>query len=167
MGLLTASSLMNEIPLAALAVILISTGYKLVNEKLLKEMYQLGASQLVPFVVTLLGVFFSDILTGVSLGLLVSLLFILRKYYDLQNFKVLDENDNEKRVVFQEYTTFLSKANVQKSLKSCIKNKNIILDLSQSLNIDGEVKEVIKDLIINSETKNYSVRLVDPNNVLE
>ncbi|MES2780802.1 MAG: SulP family inorganic anion transporter, partial [Bacteroidota bacterium] len=70
------SSLMNLIPLASLAAVLIYTGYKLLAPVQLIEQYKKGWGQLIPFVVTVLAIVFSDLLIGVCIGVVVSLIFI-------------------------------------------------------------------------------------------
>jgi MFS superfamily sulfate permease-like transporter len=162
-GLLIGTSLMNKIPLASLSVILIYTGYKLVNEKLLRQMYHSGISQLIPFLLTLIFVFLTDILTGVALGLIVSLLFVVNKYYKLQKIRVLDKGD-EIIFILPSYTTFLSKPMIQKEFVEISEGKNIIFDLSNSKYIDIEIKEIMQDFIVIAKDKHKTVNITDPNN---
>ena len=162
-GLLIGTSLMNKIPLASLSVILIYTGYKLVNEKILRQMYHSGVSQLIPFLLTLTFVFLTDILTGVALGLIVSLLFVINRYYNLHKVRVLDKGD-EIVMILPSYTTFLSKLVIQKRLVEISEGKNIIFDLSNSKYIDIEIKEVMQDFIVVVEANNKTVNVKDPNN---
>ena len=162
-GLLIGTSLMNKIPLASLSVILIYTGYKLVNEKLLRQMYHSGVSQLIPFLLTLVFVFLTDILTGVALGLIVSLLFVVNRYYNLQKIRVLDKGD-EVVLILPSYTTFLSKPLIQKEFVQISEGKNILFDLTNSKYIDIEIKEVMQDLMVIAEANNKTVDIKDPNN---
>ena len=68
---------LNLIPLAVLASILFIVGFKLAKPSLFKSMYKLGWRRFVPFVVTILGVVFIDLLKGISLGMLVAIITIL------------------------------------------------------------------------------------------
>jgi carbonic anhydrase/SulP family sulfate permease len=73
---------LNKIPLAALAAILVVTGWKLANPKLFRDMASEGRNQFLPFIITLLAIVFTDLLIGILIGLGASLLFIL--YSNLQ-----------------------------------------------------------------------------------
>ena len=55
-------TLLNMIPLSVLAAILLVVGYKLAKPAVFKEMYKLGWKQLVPFIVTVVGIVFTDLL---------------------------------------------------------------------------------------------------------
>ena len=60
--------MLNLIPLAVIESILFIVGFILSNHSLFKYMYKLGWRRFVPFVVTILGVVFIDLLKGISLG---------------------------------------------------------------------------------------------------
>jgi len=99
--------LLNKIPLSALAGILIFTGYKLAKITLFKEFYQKGFNQFIPFCVTIIAILFTDLLIGISIGIAVSLVFIIRS-----NFKtaVMVVNDNNNYLIrFQKDVSFLNK----------------------------------------------------------
>ena len=66
-------ALLNQIPLASLAAILIMVGYKLTKAGLFKEMYMKGMDQFIPFILTIVGVLFTDLLKGIGIGLVVSI----------------------------------------------------------------------------------------------
>ena len=68
---------LNQIPLCALAAILIVTGYKLASPKIIGQMWKEGKYQFLPFAITVLAIVFTNLLTGILIGLGVSLLFIL------------------------------------------------------------------------------------------
>jgi MFS superfamily sulfate permease-like transporter len=62
----------NQIPLASLAAILIMIGFKLANPLLFIQRWKSGMNEFIPFMVTVVGVIFTDLLIGVTLGMLVS-----------------------------------------------------------------------------------------------
>jgi MFS superfamily sulfate permease-like transporter len=70
-------ALLNWIPLSAIAAILIVTGYKLAKVSLFKEFYSKGLPQFIPFCITVIAILFSDLLVGISIGLIVSTVFII------------------------------------------------------------------------------------------
>lgn len=71
-------NLLNMIPLATLACILIVVGYKLAKPEIFRNMYRAGSENFLPFVATVIGMLAFDLLKGVGLGMLVATLFILR-----------------------------------------------------------------------------------------
>ncbi len=70
---------LNMIPLASLACILLVLGYKLAKPALFKKMYRLGWHEFVPFFATIFGVVFFNLIEGVGLGIVISLLCRVRK----------------------------------------------------------------------------------------
>ncbi|MBP9722518.1 MAG: SulP family inorganic anion transporter [Gammaproteobacteria bacterium] len=158
LSLLFLAPLINQIPLAALAAILIVTGYKLTSEKLIRDMFKKGAHHFVPFVTTIIAILLTDLLRGVFWGLVVSIFFILRNYYTLQNIKIIkNDNAQDYRIVFGEYTTFLSKANIAKALNEIPEQSNVTLDFSNCTVVDYEIEELINDYISSSINKNINV----------
>src|SRR4029079_18816019 len=73
--------LLNRIPYASLAAILIVTGYNLAKPKLFRNMWSLGLKQFVPFIITVIVILSTDLLIGVSIGLLLSIYFIVRNNF--------------------------------------------------------------------------------------
>ena len=68
--------LLNQIPLASLAAILIMVGYKLTKPSVYQSVYRMGMTQFIPFVVTVMAIVFTDLLKGVVSGLVFGLLFL-------------------------------------------------------------------------------------------
>ena len=111
-------SILNMIPLACLAAILILTGYKLAKVKVFKEMYTLGMNQFIPFVVTILAVLFTDLLIGISIGLAVGIFFILRANYKSFYFfqKETLKGGEKIKINLGEHVSFLNKASINNIL---------------------------------------------------
>jgi len=89
---------LNYIPLSVLAAILIIVGFKLAKPSLFIRMYSLGMKQFVPFVITLLGIVFTDLLTGISLGIAVAFFMVLRNNYRNSHFlhkKEVSDDDHK------------------------------------------------------------------------
>jgi MFS superfamily sulfate permease-like transporter len=82
------ATVLNKIPLACLAAVLLMVGYKLAKVSLFKSMYKLGWEQFLPFIVTVVAIQFSDLLKGIALGMIVAIFFILRNMY--QRLKKLE-----------------------------------------------------------------------------
>lgn len=113
-------SLVNKIPLATLAVILIFVGFKLTSPKLYKSFVKLGPSQMIPFVVTILAILFTDLLVGVLIGFMVGLFFVFKT--NLHSSVLLVNEDGLYLLRFNKDTSFLNKPILKKLLASIPEN---------------------------------------------
>jgi len=156
--------LLNKIPMACLAGILIMIGFKLASPKGFKHMWDLGKFQFIPFIVTVVGVVGLDLLKGVGLGLLVSIFFIL-----LGNMKVAyffkKEEYNEGDVInmdLAQEVSFLNKAAIKQTLAHLPENSKVIISAKNTVYIDYDVLELIKDFSNHgAKNKNINVELRD------
>ena len=154
--------MLNKIPLGALAAILLLTGYKLARISLFKEMFANGKSQWIPFMVTVVGVVATDLLTGVALGLVTSMIAIL--YNNMKNsYYFHKENHHEGEVIrirLSEEVSFLNKASIKLTLDHLPENSSVIIDASKTQYIDFDVMELIKEFKkIKAPEKNINCRL--------
>ncbi len=139
--------ILNKIPLAALAAILLMTGYKLCNVALFKKMFAIGKYQWVPFVVTVIAIVFTDLLTGVGIGLMVSILALLYGNYK-NSYYFHKEKHHEGEMILihlSEEVSFLNKASIKLTLEHLPANSTVIIDAYDSQYIDYDVLELIRD----------------------
>ena len=136
-------ALLNQIPLASLAAILIMVGYKLTKAGLFKEMYVKGLDQFIPFILTIVGVLFTDLLKGIGIGLVVSIYFILRRNF--QNHFTKTETDGELRIKLSEEVTFLNKVGIHTTLENAAPHSKIIIDASNCKSIDQDILELLEE----------------------
>jgi len=156
-------SLMNHIPLAALASILIVTGYKLCNPKVFKHMWKEGGrTQFIPFIVTVIAVVRIDLLKGVALGMVVSIFYILRHnmrvpyYYHRSSYS----NGDLIKLTLAQEVSFLNKASINQTLDNLPENSSVIIDASQTEYIDFDVLDLIRDFTASqAPSKNIKVSL--------
>ena len=155
------ASVLNLIPLAALAALLITVGYKLAKISLFKSMYRLGWDQFLPFVVTVVAIQFSDLLKGIGFGMVVSMFFILRNNYRRDYFlKSKKDGDSQKITVqLDEDVTFLNKGSIATMLTELPEDSYVIIDGSKSHTIDIDVLEMIYDFKDTAELKNITLEL--------
>jgi MFS superfamily sulfate permease-like transporter len=140
----TIPALLNLIPLAVLAAILISVGYKLAKPALFRSMYAHGPQQFIPFTVTILGILATDLLVGIALGMAVAIFTILlTNYYN--PFFVDRDPGADVHIVLSEDVSFLNRAAVMRALGSVEPGSKVIIDGSRSVNIDHDVLEIIRD----------------------
>jgi carbonic anhydrase len=81
LAVLLIPQLLNKMPLASLAAILLVVGYKLAQPELVRRMYKAGPYHFIPYVATILGLLFTDLLTGVGIGMAIALFCILLENY--------------------------------------------------------------------------------------
>lgn len=162
--------ILNMIPLAALAAILLHTGYKLAKPSIFKSMFANGKYQWAPFIVTVVAVVLTDLLTGVGIGLAVSVVAILRG--NLKNsYYFHKEKHHEGEVIkihFSEEVSFLNKASIRETLDRLPQNASVVLDASASKYIDFDVLELIREFIeIKAPLKNIMCKTIGFKDVYE
>jgi MFS superfamily sulfate permease-like transporter len=141
-------SILNLIPLATLAAILFVVGYKLAKPTLFKAMYKLGWGQFVPFMVTILGIIFTDLLIGIGLGMAIAIFYILRNNYRNPYFLSEETQEHpEKPVIIKlsEDVSFLNRASIIKTLEEIRPHCHVILDATHTVSIDYDIYEIIRD----------------------
>lgn len=161
LSLLFIPGIINMIPLACLAAILLVTGYKLARIELFKHMFHKGWDQFVPFVITIVAVLLTDLLKGVAIGMLFSIFYLLRTNMRNPYFYKIQEEGNKKnlRIKLAEEVSFLNKAAIQVVLNKIPKETNVIIDGSNSRYIDPDVLETIFNYKHNAYTKGIIVIL--------
>ena len=139
--------ILNKIPLAALAAVLLMVGYKLAKPSVFVHLWNNGYTQFVPFVITVIAVVRIDLLKGVAIGLMASIIFIL--YQNLKiaySFKKESFKDGDIITIkLAQEVSFLNKAAIKNTLASIPRGSKLIIDASNTKYIDFDVVELIKD----------------------
>jgi len=158
---------LNFVPLPVLASILFVVGYKLAKPQLFATMFRRGWTQFVPFVVTVLGIVFTDLLSGIALGMAVAVIVLLRRNYLNSHFLHIEENTNhgkhEVRMRLSEEVTFLNKGAILRELSQVSDDSVVIIDTSQCVDMDHDVVEIIEDFRGTAEMRGIRVETVSPN----
>lgn len=156
--------LLNKIPMACLAAILIMIGIKLASPKVFKHMWKTGKHQFIPFVVTVIAVVFTDLLKGVGIGLVVSIFFILRGNMKLAYFFKKEKHHEGETIHIDlaQEVSFLNKAAIKQTLAHLPKNSNVIINAANTVYIDYDVLELLRDFLeFGSKEKNITVTLAN------
>ncbi len=151
--------LLNEIPLASLAAILLVIGYKLARVSLFKAMWREGFWQFVPFVVTIVGLVFTDLLTGILLGMAVAFFEILIYNYQL-NFYREETSAGSFTIRLTEHMTFLNKASLKRLLREIPGACSVTIDMSATRILDHDVREVIEDFATHAEADGINLTVL-------
>lgn len=163
LAIILAPKFINQIPLASLAAILLTVGYKLTKVTLFKNMYKIGWDQFIPFIVTIVAIVFTDLLKGIAVGMAVGVFYILRANMRNSYFFHREEIHGKKeivKIILAQEVSFLNKASILQTLDQLPENSTVIIDGSQSEFIDYDVLEIIQDFKINAHYKNIDVELV-------
>lgn len=159
------ASVLNMIPLASLAAILLMVGYKLAKPTLFVEMYKLGWEQFVPFVATVVAILATDLLKGITVGVLLGGFYALRhsyrNSYQLKDVITTEDGHEVHHIVLAEEVSFFNKPSVIQALDSIPADSKVIIDCSNSKSIDYDVLELIKNYQINAKTKNITVEKIE------
>lgn len=150
-------TILNLIPLSALAAILIFTGYKLAKVSLFKEFYVKGLDQFIPFVVTILAILLTDLLVGIVTGILVGLFFMIRANFRSSVLVVNDENRYLVRL--RKDVSFLNKPIIKQKLEEVPANSFIVIDATRADFIDKDIIEEVNNFLKHAHLKNIKVEI--------
>lgn len=172
---------LNMIPRATLAAVLLLIGWKLASPQSIIAMFKSGWSNFIPFavVITVMLVPGGDLLKGVGAGILVAGIILLYRNATVSSFikknsdedfgstsiaKTFDESDegHEDRVVLvmTAHANFLNKANVMKTFDSVKDGKEVVIDLSKTVDIDYDIAEAIKDFKTSAKDRNIDLTII-------
>ncbi|REH56064.1 MFS superfamily sulfate permease-like transporter [Tenacibaculum gallaicum] len=163
-------TLLNKIPLSVLAAILLVVGYKLAKPSLFKQMYSLGWKQFIPFIITVLGIVFTDLLTGISLGLAVGVFVILIKSYQNSHFLHIEDKSNgvhKIKMTLAEEVTFFNKGAILKELDSLPEGTHLELDVRKTRYLDNDIVEILEDFAFKAKERNINIKLISERGIVE
>jgi MFS superfamily sulfate permease-like transporter len=142
-GVLFLAPVLNRVPLAALAVVLLFVGYKLTTPALWRSMYRAGPTQFIPFVVTIVAIVGTDLLKGTLIGVVVGLFFSMRAQQ--RNAVEVKTENGRTDVVFHKDMTFLQKARVKDVLREIPEGSAVVLDRRKVDHVDDDIEEVLDE----------------------
>jgi MFS superfamily sulfate permease-like transporter len=166
LSIFTIAGLMNYIPYASLAAILLMVGYKLAKPKIIIAVFKEGWLQFIPFILTVIAVVRFDLLTGVGLGLACAVFILIIQRLtlaDLERRKLLLHQDGKTGdflLELPDFTPFSKKSSVIKSLKKIPENGALKIDLSTVQTISTDVLELIDEFHTTAKTKNIKLQII-------
>ncbi len=152
-------AVINVIPLATLAAILLVVGYKLAKPSIFRKMFDQGLGQFVPFMVTVCGIVFTDLLIGIGLGIHMAVIVILFQNFRLpfQISNLPQERGERVRIALAQQVTFLNKASVLATLDAIPEESSVEIDASDSVFVHPDVIEIIHNYEVGAKAKNIEV----------
>jgi len=164
------SSIINQIPIAALAVMLIMVGYKLASPQQFIAMYKLGYVEFITFVSTILGVLLTDLLVGIMIGIAVELILHYSKGFPLSKtfttgYTISEKNDHiqlhvKGGLIFSNYYLSLKKQIVALSSKD-----DLVIDLKEVTYLSKSAWTKIDDFIRHTHTGKRTIKVVNANHL--
>jgi len=154
---------LNKIPLATLAAVLLLVGYKLANPKTIKHFWEKGKYQFIPFIATFVAVVFTDLLKGVALGMIISVVFVLKgNMKRAYNFRKEEYEDGDIiHIDLAQEVSFLNKAAIKSTLASIPENSKVVINATDTVYIAHDVLDLIKEFKkIRAKEEKIKVKLV-------
>jgi len=153
---------LNQIPYASLSAILLITGYNLTKPKLYKNMWSLGLKQFLPFIFTVLVILSTDLLFGVSIGLLISIYFIIQNNFRAE-YKVVQHVTSQNTPVYyiklNTNVTFLNKIRLRQALDKIPVYSVLTIDGSECNFIDYDILEIISEFEEKAKDRHIELHL--------
>lgn len=162
--------ILNYIPLSVLAAILFIVGYKLAKPSTFKAMYDGGWMQFVPFIVTVLGIVFLDLLKGIGLGLAIGIFIVLYRSYKNSHFlhkEGEDIDDGKIKMTLAEEVTFFNKGAILKELDRVPHDSTLELDVRNTKYLDNDIIEILEDFAFKAKERNINIKLFSERGIVE
>lgn len=146
-SVLAIPTILNKIPLATLAAILLMVGYKLAKPATFLHFWQKGKYQFVPFIATLLAVVFTDLLKGVALGIIISIIFVLKgNLKRAYSFKKEEYAEGDViHINLAQEVSFLNKAAIKSTLNDIPEHSKVIIDATETVYIAHDILDLIRE----------------------
>ncbi len=161
-SVLAIPSILNKIPLATLAAVLLLVGYKLANPLTIKHFWEKGKYQFIPFIATFGAVVFTDLLKGVALGMIISVIFVLKgNMKRAYHFKKEEYHDGDIiHIDLAQEVSFLNKADIKTTLSEIPENAFVTINASNTVYIAHDILTLITEFAeVNAKELNIDVKL--------
>lgn len=141
--------ILNLIPLSALAAVLLVVGFKLSKPSLYRHFARLGWDQFFPFLITIVAILFTDLLTGILIGLSIGVFFLLKANYSYAYHMdhSVDEETKRNRYCLRlsEHVSFINKPSIQHALDHIPDGSYLLIDGDKTLDIEYDVLVLFKE----------------------
>ena len=161
-SVLSIPSILNKIPLSTLAAVLLLVGYKLANPKIIKHFWEKGKYQFVPFIATFAAVVLTDLLKGVALGMIISVVFVLKgNMKRAYIFRKEEYKDGDIiHIDLAQEVSFLNKAAIKETLQNIPEQSYVIINASNTVYISHDILAMITEFaMITSKELSIDVKL--------
>lgn len=154
-------ALMNKIPLAALAAVLLIVGFKLNKPVLYKEMFNKGVDQFAPFIITIVAILFTDLLKGITVGIISGVFFVIKA--NLHQAMTVSQKGNTYTIKMEKDVFFLNKAFLRRTLRTIPDGSHVIIDDCKTVFMDHDIRETIEDFRSTAISNEITIEMKQPN----
>ena len=131
-------------------------------------MYNLGWKQFIPFIATVLGIVFIDMLWGIGIGLAIGIIIILLKNFQNSHFlHKVEEDSTHMKMTLAEEVTFFNKASILRELDALPEDSYLELDVRKTIYLDYDIIEILDDFAFKAKERNITIKLVSERGVME
>ena len=157
-------TILEFIPLSALAAILLLIGYKLSSPELWREQYRKGLDQFIPFAVTIIVIIFTNLLMGIFVGILISVYFVLKTNF---HSAVMVVNHGENYLIkFTKDASFLNKSTLLNAIEKIPPGSTVLVEGSSIQYYDNDIIEIINDFTKSATRRKITIEIKKTSNAL-
>ncbi len=156
-SILMLAPVLNYIPLAALAAVLLVMGVKLVDLRVLRGYLARGPAQWVPYVVTLLAILLTDLLVGVLIGVGVGIFFVVRTNF--HSAIIVTREGDHVMIRFAKDVSFVNKAALMQAFEDIPEGAHVLIDGTRAQFIDDDIAEELREFVDTAPSRGVTVSL--------
>ncbi len=156
----------HRIPLAALAAMLIYTGFRLAHPREFVHVFKVGPEQLVVYLSTIIGVLAIDLLAGVAIGIAVKLMIHVMNGLPLRSIfkpylEVVEDDSETYRIIASYSAVFSNWIPFRRQVVNAgmVHHKNVIVDMTECRLVDHTVMEKLHELEKDFEQQGLTLRI--------
>jgi len=159
--------LLHRIPMAALAAMLVYTGFRLAHPREFMAVYKIGVEQLIVFCITIIGVLAIDLLWGIAIGVATELIVhvvmgapIVSLF--MPSAQITDESEKSCRLVARRAAVFSTWIPLRRRIvkEGLVKGRDLTVDLSETRLVDHTVMEKLHELSHDFESAGLTLKVV-------
>lgn len=151
------SEFLQWVPLAALAAVLLHTGFKLAKPAMIAAVWREGWSAFVPFAVTVGAILATDLLIGILIGLACSMLFLIQA--NTRGALTMISDGNVHLMRLSKDVSFFSKATLRRYLDRVKPGHSLVIDGCNCGFMDRDIREALDDFVAHAEERGVHVEL--------
>jgi MFS superfamily sulfate permease-like transporter len=157
LAVVLASTVLNHIPLACLAAILLMTGYKLAKPAIFVAAFRAGSGYFVPFAGTVVAILLTDLLKGAAIGLALGIGFSIFRMIEGTFHVEKDGNTLHIRVLGHAY--FFSRGRLLAALEHAVEGNKVIVEAEPGTFVDRDVALTLQGFMKTAHLRTIDVEV--------